>query len=248
MSRTIGSLGEDAIIELFAGGGHDPTVDIVVGNGDDAAAWMPDPGRAQVVTTDGLTDGVHFLLGTTPRASIGRKLLAVNLSDLAAMGAVPRFAIISAVLPANLELRALEEITEGLHEASLLHRVPILGGNVGRTMGPMVLSATVIGVNRLRARGRGSERGRGKRGDGDQDPAENRWRLTRKDADRRCCSASSFCSGAATGRSSSLVSSISHPCGLRRRASVWGRHACSRPAPRAIGSGFRRVADLPVVL
>jgi len=143
--ETIAALGEDAIIELFARGGPPPDTAVLVSNGDDACAYRPTTGRAQVLTTDGLTEGTHFVRGTTPARAVGRKLMAVNLSDLAAMGAHPRYALISAILPRDLPLAWLREVTAGIHEAAAAHDVVILGGNVARSDGALVLDATLVG-------------------------------------------------------------------------------------------------------
>jgi thiamine-monophosphate kinase len=145
MAATIGRMGEDAIIELFARGGPPAGDEVTIPNGDDAAAYRPRPGRVQVVTTDCQTDGVHFVRGTTPPRAVGWKLMAVNLSDLAAMGARPRYALLSVVLPRELSAEWLAEVALGVHEAAAEFDVVILGGNVSRSDRALVLDATLIG-------------------------------------------------------------------------------------------------------
>ena len=76
-----------------------PAANAVLGVGDDCALWSPDPGMLQAVSTDMLIEGRHFLAGTDAE-KLGRKSLAVNLSDLAAMGANPRYALLAIALPA----------------------------------------------------------------------------------------------------------------------------------------------------
>src|SRR5437867_11412455 len=77
---------------------------MVVGIGDDAAVVEPERNRLEVLTVDALVEGVHFDRAFTPPDAIGHRALAVNLSDLAAMGARPRLALLSLALPAPLSL------------------------------------------------------------------------------------------------------------------------------------------------
>jgi thiamine-monophosphate kinase len=74
--------------------------DVLLGVGDDAALLVPPAGQALVAATDTLVEGRHFLAGT-PAAALGHQALAVNLSDLAAMGAEPAWALLSLSLPRN---------------------------------------------------------------------------------------------------------------------------------------------------
>src|SRR5688500_11607920 len=95
---TVGSLGEFALIGRLAdvlaevGAASAPEL---LGIGDDAAIWSPTPGARSVITTDSLIEGIHFRLDWTGWRDLGHKALAVNLSDIAAMGARPRLAVIS---------------------------------------------------------------------------------------------------------------------------------------------------------
>src|SRR5436309_4258655 len=75
---------------------------LLVGIGDDAAVVEPERNRVDVFTVDAIVDGVHFERRFTPPAAIGHRALAVNLSDLAAMGASPRLALLSMALPQEL--------------------------------------------------------------------------------------------------------------------------------------------------
>ena len=80
---------------------------IVVGIGDDAAVVEPERNRLEVLSVDALVEGVHFDRRFTPASAIGHRALAVNLSDLAAMGAEPRLALLSLALPAHLPVSEL---------------------------------------------------------------------------------------------------------------------------------------------
>lgn len=144
MTRTLADLSEAEVIALFAGPPAPPPPEVVVPNGDDAAAWLARPGLAQVITTDSLVEGVHFLRTVDPHA-LGHKLLAVNLSDLAAMGAEPRLALISVCLPHDLSEGYVRALGEGARAQAAAFGVHVIGGNVTRSPGPMVLGATLIG-------------------------------------------------------------------------------------------------------
>ena len=115
--------------------------DVVLGIGDDAAVLQPPPGRQLVVCTDTLNAGVHFPDDTAP-ADIGWKALAVNLSDLAAMGAVPSWCTLSLSLPDADRARA-DALLGGLLELAALHGVALVGGDT--TRGPLSLCVTAIG-------------------------------------------------------------------------------------------------------
>jgi thiamine-monophosphate kinase len=118
-----------------------PRRDVLLGVGDDAALLAPPPGQALVATTDTLVEGRHFLPGTPP-ASIGHNALAVNLSDLAAMGADPAWALLALSLPESDE-RWLEEFARGLHELASRHGVALVGGDT--VSGPLVVTIAVLG-------------------------------------------------------------------------------------------------------
>ena len=97
----VADLGEHALIARITSRLPVPAW-VVVGPGDDAAVLKPVRNALDVVTTDALVDGVHFDTRFVPPRAIGHRALAVNLSDLAAMGARPRAALLSLALPASL--------------------------------------------------------------------------------------------------------------------------------------------------
>jgi thiamine-monophosphate kinase len=112
---------------------------------DDAGLIAPPPGRQLVVTTDAMVEGVHYLPGEEP-ARLGRKLLRVNLSDLAAMGAAPLAYTLTTVLPADLADDWLERLAAGLAEDQARYGIGLLGGDSVSTPGPVVLSVTAMGT------------------------------------------------------------------------------------------------------
>src|SRR5688572_394374 len=123
---------------------------VVVGPGDDAAVISPERGALDVLTTDALVDGIHFDLRFVPPDAVGHRALAVNLSDLAAMGAAPRCALLSLLLPDALDVEAIDRIMDGLLALAARHRVTLVGGNITRTPGPLALDVTAIGSVRPR--------------------------------------------------------------------------------------------------
>ena len=98
-----------------------------------------------VVTTDAVVEGVHFSRAYSTPADIGHKALAVNLSDLAAMAATPRWAVLSLVLPGSTLVADVEGLVDGLATLAKRHGVSIVGGNITRTDGPLVVDITAGG-------------------------------------------------------------------------------------------------------
>ena len=123
---------------------------VVVGPGDDAAVVEPERGALDVLTTDAQVEGVHFDRRFVPPDAIGHRALAVNLSDLAAMGAQPRAALLSLALPDDTLVRDLDAIVDGLLALASRHRAVLIGGNITRTPGPLVLDVTAIGTVKRR--------------------------------------------------------------------------------------------------
>ena len=147
---TVADLGEAAIIERIRQKTPPPPDWVPTGIGDDAAVVEPARGALDVVTTDALVEGIHFDRSIVPAADVGHRALAVNLSDLAAMGATPRVAVLSLVLPGTLPVADLDGMIVGLLELATRHRIALVGGNVTRTPGPLVLSVTAVGAVRRR--------------------------------------------------------------------------------------------------
>jgi thiamine-monophosphate kinase len=123
---------------------------LLIGIGDDAAVVEPERNRVDVFTVDAIVDGVHFERRLTPPAAIGHRALAVNLSDLAAMGASPRLALLSMALPPELPCADFDALIAGLVRLAATHRVHLVGGNLTRTAGPLVVDVTVAGTAKRR--------------------------------------------------------------------------------------------------
>lgn len=127
--------------ELIARHFTRPVHHTVLGVGDDGAIVRPAPGMDLVVTTDMLVAGTHFLPDADPEA-LGWKSLAVNLSDLAAMGAQPRWAVVAAALPEPDEAW-IAAFARGFFAAAEAFDVDVIGGDA--TRGPLNVAPTVFG-------------------------------------------------------------------------------------------------------
>jgi thiamine-monophosphate kinase len=127
-----------------------PAAWVAVGIGDDAAVIESERNHLEVLTVDALVEGVHFDRAFTPAAAVGHRALAVNLSDLAAMGARPRFALLSMALPPALPTDDFDAIITALADLAASHHVQVIGGNLTRTSGPLVIDVTAGGVVRRR--------------------------------------------------------------------------------------------------
>ncbi|MCA1799291.1 MAG: thiamine-phosphate kinase [Xanthomonadaceae bacterium] len=134
-------LSEREIIKLITGKTGAPRDDVALGIGDDAAVLQPRSGHELVVCADTLVAGVHFPDGTAPSA-IGHKALAVNLSDLAAMGAEPGWALLALTLP-EADEAWLREFATGFSELATRFEVMLVGGDT--TRGPLTVSVTALG-------------------------------------------------------------------------------------------------------
>ncbi len=127
---------------------------MVVGIGDDAAAWQPSRSHLSVITTDALVDGVHFLMDVMDPADIGHRAMASNLSDIAAMGARPVLATVALGIPPGTNEAWLLACYRGMAALGGAHGLRIVGGDIVRAS-TLTLSLTLVGevsARRLRRR------------------------------------------------------------------------------------------------
>lgn len=118
---------------------------VSIGIGDDAAAILPTPGMALLTTADLLAEGVHFDLKWSDPQTLGRKSLAVNLSDIAAMGGIPRYALLSLAVPVNVPLQFLELFMAGFLEQAERFGVSLIGGDTSASRGGLFINVTLMG-------------------------------------------------------------------------------------------------------
>lgn len=118
---------------------------IVQGIGDDCAVYRTTEGYEQLITTDMMVAGIHFSAKTTSPFDVGYRLGTANISDIAAMGGIPRQAVIAAAMPADTEIAYMESLYDGFKTICHAYGVNIVGGDTVTTKGPLVLNVTVIG-------------------------------------------------------------------------------------------------------
>ncbi len=139
---SVQGLGERALIERIRRRIR-PGPGTVIGPGDDAAALRT--GGLTLVTTDAMVEGVHFQLSWMSAEDLGRKAMAVNASDIAAMGGRPRFATLSLLLRADTPVPFVDGLYDGLIAAADGYGVAIVSGNVSSIDGPLVVDVTLLG-------------------------------------------------------------------------------------------------------
>ncbi len=147
--ETVADVGEfgliDRVIAALPTEVRSETSPVIRGIGDDAAIWKSDGSREQVITTDTLIESVHFRLDWTGWEDLGHKSLAVNLSDLAAMGAGPVLAVITLGLRGDEQVADLEAMYRGIGALAGRHGVVIAGGDIVKAPERRIISVTAIG-------------------------------------------------------------------------------------------------------
>jgi len=149
-ARPLASLGERGLITLIRTRFSAPSDVLVVGIGDDAAVARPERGALDVLTTDALVEGVHFDLAFCSLSDVGYKALAVNVSDVAAMGGTARLALLSLILPARLAVGDVEALLDGFAAMAGQSGVTLAGGNITTSPGPLVVDVSLVGAVRPR--------------------------------------------------------------------------------------------------
>lgn len=118
---------------------------VIVGIGDDAAVVRASSGKDLIACCDLMVEGVHFRREWAPPRLIGRKALASTLSDVAAMGALARFAMISVAFPGDCSSGFVDEFFEGVFELADSFNVSIIGGDTSSSPGSLFIDTTIIG-------------------------------------------------------------------------------------------------------
>ena len=121
---------------------------LIQGIGDDAAVIASSPGSWWHLTTDLLAEGIHFDLRSASLESVGYRAAMANLSDSAAMGAVPRFLLTSLALPKTLQRVQMNDLYKGLMQACKKYRVTLIGGDTSASRGGLFLSITLLGTTK----------------------------------------------------------------------------------------------------
>lgn len=121
---------------------------VILGPGDDAAILRIESGRSILVATDTIAEGTHFDLKKHELELVGRKSLAVNLSDIAAMGGRPDSAVLNFMLPKHFGIEEAKSIYNGVQKLAARFSVAVVGGDSNRWDGKLVVGATVLGSRR----------------------------------------------------------------------------------------------------
>jgi len=148
---TVGEIGEFGLIDALHAALPPAVVAapaLALGIGDDAAVWQPAAGESVVVTTDSLVEGIHFRLEWTDWVSLGHKTLAVNLSDLASMGAAPRLAVVTLALRGDERVADLLDLYRGLGRLAEATGTLVAGGDIVRSPQALAFHVTALGETR----------------------------------------------------------------------------------------------------
>ena len=143
---TLNKIGEFGFIKKISHGCLIRPESIVKAIGDDAAAFATDPNQLSLVTTDLLVERIHFLRNAISGFDLGYKSLAVNLSDIAAMGGTARESFISIAIPEDCPLDYLEAIYDGMKDLASKFEVNILGGDTTRSTVDLIINVVVHGT------------------------------------------------------------------------------------------------------
>ena len=143
---TLKDIGEFGFIKKISSGCLIRPQNIVKAIGDDAAAFRSDAGQLSLVTTDLLVERIHFLRDAISGFDLGYKSLAVNLSDIAAMGGTAREAFVSIAIPEDCPIGYLEDIYSGMKDLAAKYEVNILGGDTTSSKIDLILNVAVHGA------------------------------------------------------------------------------------------------------
>lgn len=141
----IQKMGEFGLISKFQSLLNYRSQKTILGIGDDCAVYSSDNNRYQVISTDALVEGVHFDLKTHSAKILAQKSLSVNLSDIAAMGAEPKFALISLAIPKSLSFKFLNQFYRGLDQVSSKYNLEIIGGDTVSSPKHLFINIAIFG-------------------------------------------------------------------------------------------------------
>jgi len=141
----ISEVGEFGLIERIAARLPSYGADVEAAVGDDLAVLAWDAETYQLATCDVQVEDVHFVRDAITAAQLGRRVAAINLSDIAAKGGTPQHFLVSLVLRPEIEVEWVEQLYDGLGEEACRYGADIVGGNVSRIEGPLVVDVFLLG-------------------------------------------------------------------------------------------------------
>ncbi len=118
---------------------------VIVGIGDDCAAIKPRKGFLLIATTDALVENIHFKLDYIQPYQLGIKSININLSDIAAMGGIPLYALLSIAVPKNISVMFINEFLKGVKDGAKRFKVSIIGGNVSSSKNEFSINMAILG-------------------------------------------------------------------------------------------------------
>ena len=141
----LSKLGEFGLISRFQSHLKFRSSQVVQGIGDDCAILSLDNGNYQVLTTDALVETIHFNLKTHTPEQLGWKTMAVNISDIAAMGGQPKFAVLSVGIPKSIPVNFLDRFYKGINQASQKYKVALVGGDTVASPKHLFINLALLG-------------------------------------------------------------------------------------------------------
>jgi thiamine-monophosphate kinase len=118
---------------------------VIVGIGDDCAAVKPRKGFLLIVTTDALVENIHFKLKHIQPYQLGIKSININLSDIASMGGIPLYALLSIAVPPSFSIKFMDEFLKGVRDGADKYKVSIIGGNISSSKNEFSINMTLMG-------------------------------------------------------------------------------------------------------
>ncbi len=141
----LNKIGEFGFIERLSHHFDNMLGDDTIGIGDDCAVIPINETEVYVVTTDMLIEDTHFIKDKISATELGHKSLAVNLSDIAAMGAEPKFSFLSLGIPNNMPIKYLDDFMDGYKTLSAKYNTPLMGGDTTKSADKLIINVAVIG-------------------------------------------------------------------------------------------------------
>lgn len=139
-------IGEFGLLERISAISSGQAAGVVKGIGDDVAVLDVSGPEYLLATSDIQVEGVHFIRETITPYQLGRRVVAINVSDIAAMGGEPRWALVSLALPGSTEVGYVEEMYRGMSEQAAPAGISIVGGNLSRISSTVIVDLTLLGV------------------------------------------------------------------------------------------------------
>ena len=145
VSMKVADLGEFGLIDRINDlVGQPLSSELIIGIGDDTAAWQTEDGTVLLASVDSLVADVHFLDGKASWSDLGWRAAATGISDIAAMGGIPDFVLVNLSVPTDLSVTAIDNLYAGLLEAGEIYGVSVAGGNIVRSE-KSIITTTILG-------------------------------------------------------------------------------------------------------